>query len=250
MSNKTESTPADVLIVEGTAIAEYGERVEVRELTDRMMAFHPAANDVGERGMLAVAQLAILTGANPLSTTGEVYPYMDKGKLKVVLGIAYWRRKAREVDTPCWYVGSAGEGKGQRNYEPRMMTGDERAEHGVQEGDRAAICKAYRMSEYLELLKAGINWQVAQQMIARVGIGIVTASEVSKRKGYHPTGRTWQWVANKRAEQDVYRGLSLITENTSISKRNARDKLDQLFTPAEKELPTIDADANELFFGK
>ena len=57
--------------VNGTSLTGFGERAEVRELATRMMKFHPAYKDVGETGMIAVAQLAILSGANPLPTAGE-----------------------------------------------------------------------------------------------------------------------------------------------------------------------------------
>lgn len=216
--------------VNGSVLAAYGERAEVRELANRMMKFHPAYSDVGETGMIAAAQLAILSGANPLPTTGEIHIWKDwRGELVVMLGIAFWRRKAREVDAPVWFLDTDDRNQDRRNYEPRLMTLDERREHGVIEGDVSAICKAYRMSEYLELIKAGIPWPNAQLMLMRTGIGIVNREEMFARKDTRyrkkgdpidpPHGRSWAWVACKRAEQDVYRALSLINENFYQTER-------------------------------
>ncbi len=222
MSEKTNGQTLPSVI--GTSLSNYGEREEVRELATRMMKFHPAYKAVGETGMIAAAQLAILSGANPLPTAGEIHIWQDwRGETVVMLGIAFWRRKAREVDAPIWFVDVNDTNQDRRNYEPRLMQDDERAAHGVLDGDIAAICKSYRLSEYLKLIGVGTPWQVAQQMITRTGIGIVNHKEtVAQRKTKYrnigdpidpPHGRTWVWVACKRAEQDVYRVLSLINEN-------------------------------------
>ena len=103
------------------------------------------------------------------------------------------------------------------------MLDAEREAYVVLEGDIAAICKAYRLSEYLKLLATDTPWHVAQQMLTRTGIGIVKYRETVAQKKTRtrnigdpidpPHGRTWAWVACKRAEQDVYRALSLINEN-------------------------------------
>ena len=57
-----------------------------------------------------------------------------------MLGIAYWRRKAREVDAPIWFVDSENPDPEQRSYEPRQMQDAEREAYGVFDGDIAAIC--------------------------------------------------------------------------------------------------------------
>ena len=218
----TNGTALDT--VQNTALAAYGERAEVRELAARMMKFHPAYNDVGEARMIAAAQLAILSEANPLPTAGEIHIWKDwRGQLVVMLGIAFWRRKAREVDALVWFVDTGDHNQERRSYEPRLMLDEERTAYGVQPGDVAALCKAYRMSEYMKLLEAGIPWAVAQLMITRSGIGVVKRTEMFAKKDTRyrkagdpidpPHGRTWAWVACKRAEQDVYRALSLINEN-------------------------------------
>ncbi len=247
MSTTINNAPAEIMIVEGTAIASYGERAEVRELTSRMMKFHPEAHAVGEAGMLEVAQLAILTGANPLPTTGEIYVYKDGRGVHVILGIAYWRRKAREVDTPIWYEDWGDTNQDRRDYQPRKMLPEERALNGVLEGDIAGICKCYRLSEYLKLTGSGMPWKVAQSAISRTGIGIVNVSELTAKNGSAkapPKGRSWQWVANKRAEQDVYRLLSLTSESIGATQSDKETaELNQLFTqsaPVE--------DANDIFF--
>jgi hypothetical protein len=42
-----------------------------------MMKFHPAYTDVGDAGMIAAAQLAILSDANPLPTMGEIHVWKN-----------------------------------------------------------------------------------------------------------------------------------------------------------------------------
>jgi len=231
--------------VDGTALANYGERNEIRELSDRMMAFHPAYEDVGKSGMIAAAQLAIMSGANPLPTTGEIHIWKDwKGKNVVMLGIAFWRRKAREVDTPIWYIDNEDTDQTRRVYEPRTMVGEERQQYHILAGDVASICKAYRLSEYLKLVESGVPWLVAQQMVCRTGIGVIKKADMVARKATKsrakgdpidpPNGRTWEWVANKRAEQDVYRALSLINENFA-SKQPSNIRILEFNDDAETE---------------
>jgi hypothetical protein len=241
----------------GTSLSNYGEREEVRELASRMMKFHPAFKDVGETGMIAAAQLAILSGANPLPTAGEIHVWQDwRGETVVMLGIAFWRRKAREVDAPIWFVDVQDTQQARRSYEPRLMHEAERAAHGVLDGDIAAICKAYRLSEYLKLIEVGTPWQVAQPMITRTGIGIVKHKETVAQKATRmrsvgdpiepPHGRTWVWVACKRAEQDVYRALSLINENFYSNPVVAIPSPQQ---PTNSMSDLTDEEFNDLLFG-
>jgi len=177
-SNGSVATKTPDFPVAGTILADYGEREEVRELAARMMAFHPAFTDVGETGMIAAAQLAILSGANPLPTLGEIHVWIDnQGKLVAMLGIAFWRRKAREVDAPLWYVDPDNPDINTRSYEPRLMTEAEKEFYQIEAGAVAAICKGYRLSEYQTLLNAGMPWKVAQMQLCRTGIGTVSHFE-------------------------------------------------------------------------
>ncbi|MCW7072215.1 MAG: hypothetical protein OCU12_07840 [Methanophagales archaeon] len=219
---ETAVTEIDVMPVTGTALEPYGEREEVREMVYRLMKFHPKAQEMGKEVMLSVAQLAILTGANPLEPTQEIQVWDHYGTPRVMLGIAFWRRKAREVDAPVWWIDSDATGPARYN-EPRPMTQAERDEHAPGIIGFTAICKCYRLSEYLALLDRNVPHREAARMLVRTGIGVVTQDEMIMKRNtkYNkkgdpkppPNGRSWQWVAEKRAEQDVYRKLALIAPN-------------------------------------
>lgn len=190
--------------VKKTRLAIYGERDEVNELMGRLMALHPSAQQFGEGAMRTIAQLAIMTGANPLPTAGEIWiwpDYSNGGKPVIDLGIAFYRRRAREVDTVIW-------GK-----EPQKMTPAEEQRYGVPLAGFVAICSGSRLSEVKELVALGVDFDKAVMMTRRDGVGVVDESELTTSKGktrQPPKGRTWQWVAEKRAEKDFYRKQGLI----------------------------------------
>lgn len=192
----------------------YGSRDDVREITDRLMALHPQAKEVGIPGMRAVAQMAIMAGANPLPTAGEIYVWTDfTGRVSTDLGIAYFRRIAAQKDTTMWANGS----------EPRPMTEQEREQYNIPEGAVAGICKGFLLSEYTQLLDRGVPWQAAMDMLARTSTAVVAKDEMffadtdyNRKKNRvgkpspPPSGRTWQWVAEKRAEKGFYRMKALV----------------------------------------
>jgi hypothetical protein len=216
--------------VNGTAIAAYGERDEVNEITDRLLALHPQAQQIGVKGMRAVAQLAIMCGANPLPAAGEIHVWPDRdGRPVVDLGVAYYRRKASEKDTVVWVEGG----------DPRKMTDSEREYYNIEETAVAGICRGFLLSEYQKLLELGVPWQPAQQMLAREAFAVVTYEEMfyvrdtkynkagDPRKP--PTAQTWQVVANKRAEKAFYRMKSLVdTTLTDRIQEHANYALKQL----------------------
>lgn len=195
----------------------YGERDEVREIASRLMSLHPAAKEVGERGMQAVAQLAIMCGANPLPGAGEIYVWVDnKGNIVVFLGVAYYRRIASQKDTVMWAFNDRHTGQ------PRPMTPEERERQQpyIHPNDAAAICEGFKLSDYQALLSSGVPWDAAQQMLKRTSYAVVNRDEMFyqrdtkyRKKGDPvdpPHGRTWQWVAEKRAEIGIYRMLAMV----------------------------------------
>jgi hypothetical protein len=233
------------LAVTNSTIQMYGSRDDLNLITDRLMSMHPSAKQVGTDGMRAVAQLALMMGANPLPTAGEIYVWVDwQGKTSTTLGVAYYRRKASEKDTVIWQSGN----------EPRPMTPQERETYGVPVGALAGLCKGLLLSEYTALLNSGVPWQEAQKMLARTSHAIVVADEMfyadnktnrdKNRVGKPlpaPTGRTWQWVAEKRAEIGFYRIKSMVdTTLTDAMQAQAQQVLRQLGhqsppTPETKE---------------
>lgn len=173
----------------GTALERYGERAVARELMRRLMMLHPAAREVGEQGMLAAAQLAIVVGANPMPSTNEIHIWMDKGRANLDLGINFFRRRANELGGIYWVD------------DPRVMTDQEREQYGVERDCIGAIAKGARLDKVYELLDRGLPWEAAVQGVTRIGIGTVHQKARAKE------GRPLSWTALKAAEKDLCRAL-------------------------------------------
>ena len=194
--------------VQGTRLEVYGARGEVRELMTRLLRFHPAARDVGEPGMLAVAQLALLVGANPLPSTNEIHVWVAKGRVTVDLGINYFRRRSRELGGLLW------------DYEPRIMTSQEYETYGIDPNiDIGAICRGFRSSDLKELIGLGVPAELAfaeaSKRKARIGIGTVNRNAEPKK------GRPLSWTALKAAEKDLARALFPNLEQADDETRRA-----------------------------
>lgn len=236
-----------------SAIAAYGNREEVREITDRLMAMHPEATTVGKDVMRTVAQLAIMRGANPLPTAGEIWVWQDwGGKVNMTMGIAYYRRIASSKDTVLWLD------------EPRLMTDLERAERNIPQGDLGAICRGALLSGVRELVSVGASFQEAKELLARTATAVVEYGDQyytndNPKRGIKsgdlraaPHGRTWEWVAEKRAERDFYVMMSLVDDSLTnkIDAANyVTSTVDAAYQlHAERQSYTVD-DANHDFFG-
>ena len=190
MTNNTKTAIAPI-DVSGTQIERYGQRAVVRELMSRLLMLHPAASDVGESGMLAVAQLAVLVGANPLPSTNEIHVWMDPRKgVTVDLGINYFRRRGNELGGIYWAE------------EPRIMTDAEYDTFGLDpKGQIGAICRGARLDKIRELVQMGIPFEGALKGLVRTGVGTVSRGDYPKK------GRPLAWTALKACEKDLCRAL-------------------------------------------
>lgn len=175
--------------VEGTALEVYGNREMLRELVDRLMSFHPAANEVGPVGMRQAAQLAILMGASPLPATNEIHIWTQGQKIMVMPGINYWRRRSIYYGGLWWVI------------EPRPMDGQESLSYDIAQNEHGAICRAVRQLDVDQFLAKGIPWQAAIKAKSQTGLGTVKKGDTAKN------GRPIVWTAIKRAETDLLRQL-------------------------------------------
>ena len=185
--------------VKGTQIEHYAERSAVRELADRLMSLHPAAKEVGSAGMLAIAQMAILCGVNPIAAAGEIHVWYNQKRQQVQfnLGIAYYRRKSEETGGVFWDV------------QPRIMTDPERDEYGIAQGDIGAIAIGCRQVDMMRLLDAGMPARDIWRGIGTIGIGACARSARPKE------GRPLSWTALKSAEKDL---LSKLFPGVRVAK--------------------------------
>jgi hypothetical protein len=174
--------------VNGTALEVYHDRDEVRELAQRLLSLHPAASEVGQEGMFAIAQLALMINASPLPGVNEIHVWKSGQKVQFQLGINYFRRMADEGGGVLWQT------------KPRQMTDRERKEYGVINTQLAAICSAIRVDDMEYWLKKGFTANQVFDMKAAVGIATAGQNE-----GKH--GRPPVWTALKRAEVDLYKQL-------------------------------------------
>lgn len=206
----------------GKALAVVSNDVDVRELQafnsllnqetiiqmgDNLMGVHPAAKEVGVLGMRTVAQLALMTGANPLPGTNGIHVWKDKkGNLCLQFGIGFWRGQAEEVGGILWID------------RPRAMTAEERAEYKIPDNEEAAIASGALTQEVFALLRQSremgfeMSLSEAKNEVARVGIGNVGTETWSSSEGatnYKEAkqGRPLVWTALERAERDLLRQL-------------------------------------------
>jgi len=171
-------------------------------LADALMGMHPAAREVGIEGMRTVAQLAMLTGANPLPGTNGIHVWRDKeGRICHAFGVGFWRGEADRAGGLLWLI------------TPRAMTEEERKAHAVAPGIPAAICSAALRAEVFSLRAQArqfgdeLTFEEAKAAVARTGIGIGVANEYPKK------GRPAIWAALMRAERDLLRQLVSIGTN-------------------------------------
>jgi hypothetical protein len=186
--------------VKGTALQMYGERAIMRELVDRLMAFHPAAGDVGVKGMRQVAQLAITLGISPLPGTNDMHVWTQEKSIKVdgqwtkrdiitvIPGINYHERRALMYGGVEWMV--PVQPFAEIDYDLYGVDFDK---------EMGALCIGCRAAEVERKVAQGWTIKDAQKAARIMGLGTVGRSEDPKK------GRPLIWSAFKRARTDFFR---------------------------------------------
>lgn len=215
----------DLMVIEDetpSALAQWADApTQAWQLADALMSMHPAAKEVGIEGMRTAAQLALLTGANPLPGTNGIHVWKDeKGKVATTFGIGFWRGEAERAGGLLWII------------PPRLMTDDERKANGIAPGVLAAICSASLRSDVFSLRAQArqfgdeLGFEDAKREVARTGIGIANQNEYAKK------GRPQGWSATERAERDLLRKLTPI--GTSARQPVYRDWSPGIFVDPER----------------
>ena len=210
--------------VSNTPLILFAERDQILELAERMMMQWPDAEKLGKRTMIAAAQLALAMGLNPLPFVGDLDIYETRGRVIVDYKVDYLRRKAREVDTLHWSV------------QPRPMHLTEFNDSGLPGDCYHATATAARVSEIERLVKIGCPFPEAVRACSRTALGAVFHDETLTREGQTmkaPRGKTWQWVAEKRAEKEIYRLLGMLQENAASALLAANSDLSVDDAPGE-----------------
>lgn len=211
----------------------YGSEDEIGGIFNRLMKMHPSARDsqIGDHGMRMVAQRAILAGADPLS---EVHVWYSGGKVQTELDISYYRRKASELGLEILWVD-----------QPRAISETERAEQGIPTNTIGGYCRgALRAEVKRNMDDFGMPFEKALQMCAREGVA--TAGEKAP-----PAGRTHTWVAQKRAEKDLYRKLGVTDNRLTTALTSHAHQVAEALTRAEtkriESRATVDEINDDLF---
>lgn len=171
-------------------LARYGDRAVIRELSERLRRFLPNGRDMTAADALAFAQTAVALDLDPFAHEVWFVP-----KIGIVTGIAGYRKLARRQDH---YVAQF------RDIRP-----DEREKHNLDDGDIAAVCELYRPDQLRDAVEVNrVAGEVIIPIGPTIGVGIWRPKELETRSGRQkpePTGRSWRWIAEKRAEADAIR---------------------------------------------
>lgn len=193
---------ADEFFTEGI-INRYGSRDDVREIIHRLVKVGHISCSYGQEVVCAVAQISLITGADPTQASGELYVWVSQGQLCWHLGYKFWERRSMEQGGILFLD------------HPAKMTPERRDEWGVEQN---AVATAYtrgighfQLLEKWKELKGIMQGSEIKRAYAREGIGIVHKTETVSYKNDKPIsppkGKTWQWVASKRARMDLQRQL-------------------------------------------
>jgi hypothetical protein len=172
----------------------YGSDDAIHSLTSRISTDHSQRELLGWEGARRLAQFALAIGARVLPdrhSEVEVWPDDETGELLFTLSYTFYVRIANE----------------QGGYIPyptaQRMSKRHRTAFGVAEDDVAAFAGGIRHSD-LEPFKS-LPFEPDLDKMTFYGHAVVTAEEMEHKKP--PTGRTWQWVAEKRAAVDLIRKM-------------------------------------------
>jgi hypothetical protein len=197
---------SEIVKVEGSALAAYGSRDDVKELATRLQKFMPGGEKLTPEEAMAGAQYALSIGANPLN--GEVYIFKDwKGKLITVEGYKLLERWARR----------------QCNYMSRETTPPD---NELSEGDIAVrmwILRDDMRPALRDLVDMGAPWGEAFETVATYADGVIGKDERFTRDGKAiapPKGWTWHQKARVRALKNAIRqayGMPSLAEIAAMS---------------------------------
>lgn len=184
----------NAIVQNGNALAQFGDRDQVREMADRIAKMMPGTTKLDATEALTVAQIAVAHGLDPFN--GEVWGLKgDNGKwYGTMVGIKGLRKAAkRQADTENGTYWTEV-----RRVEPKTYNQPDNAVvYEVHLRDTVTM-QAYGKSLY-QLTQAGIPYAEAIKMIGSapvyVGVGIYKPDEHSKM-GAHS-------CAKKRAEADA-----------------------------------------------
>lgn len=197
-----ESDRARAQAKNNTALALYGDSDEVKGLTTRLTYMLPNAEEIGQKGVALVAQIAIAHGLDPLPGSDHVYAWKQSGKLLVAIGYKGLLHLARQ--------------QVQFTHRSRPMTPAEREEHLLADTDIGYVTELYEIAKAAQCQQAGVPY------FPIIGTAVWTT------KDRVPAGKSGAWVARKNSLKDALRQIA----KTGVRMEAA---LDQAFAQREAE---------------
>jgi hypothetical protein len=167
---------------ENTTLALYGEAEEVKGLTQRLNYIMPNAEEIGQKGVALVAQIAIAHGLDPLPGSDHVYAWKQGNKFFVTIGYKGLLQLARQ--------------QVQFTHRSRPMSDDERAEHGLGAKEVGYVTELYEIEKAIRCRQGSIPYEP------------IIGTAVWKPNDRVPTGRTPAWVAKKNSLKDALRQIT------------------------------------------
>jgi hypothetical protein len=172
-------------------LARWSQPAQIAELEVLVYKMLPNAKQIGVKGAQLVARRAVALGLDPF-VEGNLWAYVDDGIIRVRTGYLGHRERI--------------EAAGLIMVEPRRMTDEERALHGLGEEDHGAVVEVWDPRKKEEFERNGLAYRPV------LGTGIWRPDE---KKSFVPVGRSGYWRAETRATNDA-------------GKRAVRQSLDAL----------------------
>ena len=174
-------------------LEQWGVMRDLAALGSRLKAVLPGASELSNWQAVSYAQACVVSGANPFR--GELYAWQDKdGRLVIDEGFKLLVRWAKaQCDYSEWYV---------------PLESAELAEGDI--GKRCYVWRADQRDFFQDLIRAGLDHQVALEICTTSAVGVVKKSET-----HNPPPKGWTWEqraeirALKNALKQAYGGLSM-----------------------------------------
>jgi len=177
-----ETERARAQAANNSALALYGDSEEVKGLTNRLTYMLPNAEEIGQKGVAMLAQIAIAHGLDPLPGSDHVYAWKQGGKLMVTIGYKGLLHLARQ--------------QVQFTHQSRPMTEAERAENLLAPSDIGYVTEIYEIAKAAQCQQAGVPY------FPIIGTAIWTT------KDRVPAGKSGAWVARKNSLKDALRQIA------------------------------------------
>lgn len=160
-------------------VQRWADPARLAELEQLVYKMLPNAKQIGTKGAMLVARRALALGLDPF-VEGNLWAYVDDGIIRVAIGYLGHRERM--------------EASGMKMLEPRAMTEDERALHGLRDVDHGAVVEVWDPRQKEEYDRFGIPYRPV------LGVGVWRPDE---KKTFIPVGRSGYWRAETRATNDA-----------------------------------------------